>query len=62
MSFIVLVKAEPPCRNVVVITELESLASVFGGNKIDGLQNTNGPVGDVLEIADRRGDEIERAG
>jgi len=58
----VLVKAEPARRDVVVITELEGLASIFGGNKIDGIQNANGPVGDVLKIADRRGDEIERAG
>src|SRR5262245_28429922 len=41
--------------------ELTSAASVFGGDYVAFAQGAQGAEGDVLEITDRRGDEVERA-
>ena len=35
------------------------MSCVLGEDAVAAFQNPDGPVGDVLEVADRRGDEVE---
>ena len=62
MRFIVFVEADSTRGDAIVVTQFGGLSSVFGGNQIDGFQDPNGPIRNVLKIADRCGDKIERAG
>jgi hypothetical protein len=40
--------------------ELESLACVLAGDQVDFFEHAKSAQGDVFEIADGRGDEIQR--
>jgi hypothetical protein len=45
-----------------VVEQLLGLAGVFAGDAIDLLENVESPQGDVTEIADGGGDEVESGG
>ena len=45
-----------------MVEELLGLARVFARNFVDRTQNAEGAQGDVLEVADGSGDEIEAGG
>ena len=48
-------------RDAVVIQQLLGLTCVFAGDQVDSLEHAQGAQRDVLEIADRSGDQVERA-
>jgi hypothetical protein len=58
---VVLVIAHERLRDFVVSQELLRVAGVFAGNLVGFAQDAQGAQGDVLEIADGRGDEIKAA-
>ena len=45
--------------NFVMPEEDSRGPSVFAGDEIDLLEDSDGAVGDIFEVADRRGDEVE---
>ena len=42
--------------------QLGGLAGVFAGDAVDGAEDAEGAEGDVFEVADGRGDEVEAGG
>ena len=44
-----------------VAQELPGVAGVFRGDEVHLFQHPEGPQGDVLQVADGRGDDVERA-
>ena len=57
---IVLVIADGASRYAVVIEQLLRLASVFTSDEVNTFQHPQGTQRNVLEIADRRGHQVER--
>jgi hypothetical protein len=45
-----------------VVEEFLGLAGVFAGDAVGGAQDAEGSEGEVLEVADGGGDEIEAGG
>ena len=45
-----------------VVEQLLRLAGVFAGDAVDALEHIEGAQGDVAEVADGRGDEVEAGG
>ena len=45
-----------------VVEELLGLAGVFAGDAVDALEDVEGAKGDVAEVADGGGDEVEAGG
>ena len=45
-----------------MVTEFGGVASVFGGDKVHGLQDANRAVCNVLKVTDWCGDKIKGAG
>ena len=60
--FGVVVIARQPRGYVVMREELAGVASVFRGDQIDFPQDAQRSDGDVFQIPDRRGDDVQRAG
>ncbi len=58
--FVVLVVTDGAGRDPVMIEKLLGLARVFTGDQVDAFQHAQGAQGDVLEVADGRGNEVER--
>ncbi len=46
--------------NLEVAQELPRVAGVFRGDEVRLFQHPKGPEGDVLQVADGRGDNVER--
>ena len=44
-----------------VAQELARVAGIFRGDEVRLFQHPKGPEGDVLQVADGRGDDVERA-
>ncbi len=61
-SLVVHVVADGGGADVEVIEELLGLARVLARDFVDRTQDAEGAQGDVLEVADGRGDEIEAGG
>src|SRR5207237_10593195 len=61
-GLIVLVIAGRTRGYSVMIEQLLRLTGVLAGDEINLLQHSNGAQGDVFEIADRRGNEVEARG
>ena len=59
--FVVLVEAEERCLDLVVPEQVTGAPRVFGGDQIDFAEHPQRPQRDVLEVADRRRDDEERA-
>ena len=57
---VVLVIADGARLDAVVAEQLLGLARVLAGDQVDFFEHAQGAQGDVLEIADGRGDEVER--
>ena len=57
---VVLVVADGARLDAVMAEEFQGLARVFAGDQVNFLEHAQGAQGDVFEIADGRGDEIER--
>ena len=47
--------------DAVMVQELFAVPGILGGNQVHLLQDPQGPEGDVLQIADGRGDDVESA-
>jgi hypothetical protein len=45
-----------------MVEQLLGLTGVFAGDAVDAFENVEGAEGDVAEIADGRGDEVEAGG
>ena len=41
--------------------QLAGVASVLGGDQVHAAEDAQGAQGDVLEVADGRGDDVQRA-
>ena len=59
--FVVLVKADERRRDLIVTEEVAGSARVLRGHQRHLAQDPQRPQRDVLEVADRRGDDEERA-
>src|SRR5579863_5554658 len=59
MALIVLVATDRRRRDGEVVQELLGLTCVFAGDAIGAFENVEGTEGDVVEVADGRGDQIE---
>ena len=59
---VVLMEAERWSRDAVVRKKPSCSARIFGGDQVDGSQDSQRPQRDVLKVADRRGDHEQRAG
>ena len=62
MAFVVLVIADSRCGDREVIQELLRLAGVFASDAVCVFQDFERAKGDVAEVADGRGDEVEAGG
>ena len=58
-GLIVLVVADGGRADTEVVEQLLRLARVLAGDAVDRAQDAQGAQGDVLQIADGRGDEVE---
>jgi hypothetical protein len=61
-AFVVQVVADGGGCDAEVVEKLLGLARVLAGDAIGGAQDAEGAEGDVLEVADGGGDEIEARG
>jgi hypothetical protein len=61
-SLVVCVKAGGPGINLIMVKEPRCPSGVFRGNQRHLSQDAQGAYGDVLEVANRRRDEIKSAG
>ena len=59
VALVVLVAAYGGGGDFEVVEELLGLAGVFAGDAVDLLQDVEGAEGDVAEVADGGGDEVE---
>ena len=59
---VVLVQADHRAMDLVVRQQFRGAPGVFGGDEIDLAQRPQRPKREVLEVADRRGDDEEGAG
>ena len=59
ITLVVLMEADGRCGDGEVVEELLRLARVFAGDAVSVLENFKGAEGDVAEVADGRGDEVE---
>ena len=48
--------------DTVVVEKFESVPRVFAGDEVAFLQNPHGAEGDVFQVADRRGHQVQDAG
>ena len=60
-EFVVLVVADERLMDLEMIQEFEGVAGVFAGDLLDFFENAQGAEGDVFEVADGSGDQIEAA-
>jgi hypothetical protein len=56
----VVVVGDDTGRDRVGALQLAEVAGVFSRDQVDGSQDVDGAVGDVADVADRDGDEMER--
>src|SRR6185437_14881877 len=61
-GLVVQVVADGGCGDAEVVEKLRGLAGVFAGDAVGGAQNAKRAEGDVFEVADGRGDEVETGG
>ncbi len=62
MPLVVLVIADRGCGDGEVVEKLLRLAGVFAGNAVCLLQDFKSAEGDVAEVANGSGDEVETGG
>ncbi len=60
--FVVRVVADGGRADAEVVEQLGGLAGVFAGDAVDGAKDAEGAEGDVFEVADGGGDEVEAGG
>ena len=60
-QFVVLVIAHQRLVNFEVVEQFEGVARVFTGDLVDFFEDTKRAKGDVFEVADGSGDEVEEA-
>ena len=60
--FVVGVVADGGGADAEVVEQLGGLAGVFAGDAVDGAEDAEGAEGDVFEVADGGGDEVEAGG
>ena len=60
-EFVMLVVADERLMDLEMIQEFEGVAGVFAGDLLNFFENAQGAEGDVFEVADGSGDQIEAA-
>jgi len=62
MALVMLVAAYGGGLDFEVVEQFLGLAGVFAGDAVDALEDVKGAEGDVAQVADGRGDEVEAGG
>ena len=59
---VVLVIAEEGLFDAVMIQQPAGVAGVLAGDAVRLAQHAHGPEGEILQVSDRRGDNVQRPG